>query len=86
MLQSDAHPGEIKYWIMETIGQTKYIIKQLDEKGESYLHDIDKEKGLDWAKKTMHEQLQYFIKRLKETVDEKEFTKYMKENNLKEAQ
>jgi tripartite-type tricarboxylate transporter receptor subunit TctC len=84
MLGSDMHPGEPKYLIMEQIERIRCTIKELNEHGEAYLNEIDKPRGLNWAKKTMQEQLQHFIKRLKETVDEKEFTKYLKEKNLKD--
>jgi hypothetical protein len=84
MLSSDLYPEKKEYWIMEQIQSILHVTGQLKQKGVDYLLEQDKEKGLEWANEKLKEQLEHFLKRLKETVPEKEFSKYLKENNLKQ--
>lgn len=54
--------------------------QEICEKGEEALHEIDKSRGVNWAKKVMKEGIIYFLDKLKEFMNEEEFLDYIKLN------
>lgn len=86
MLYSDLYPEKREYWIMEQIQHILWVQKQIIKQGIEALQGTDKDKGIEWANEKLQGTLDFFVSSLKEILSEKEFNKYLKENNIKWTQ